>query len=46
MAEMLMEELHNHLYLKSPYCDSRWATYTTGQEACTMLRFFYMLQSN
>ncbi|KAG0272581.1 hypothetical protein BGZ95_011633 [Linnemannia exigua] len=33
MAEMLMEELHNHLYLKSPYCDSRWATYTTGQEA-------------
>ncbi|KAF9090399.1 hypothetical protein BGX29_011503 [Mortierella sp. GBA35] len=33
MAEILMEELHNHLYLKSPYCDSRWATYTTGQEA-------------
>ncbi|CAO3563940.1 unnamed protein product [Mortierella alpina] len=33
MAETLMEELHNHLYLKSPYCDSRWATYTTGQEA-------------
>ncbi|KAF9994995.1 hypothetical protein BGZ80_011659 [Entomortierella chlamydospora] len=23
MAEILMEELHNHLYLKSPYCDSR-----------------------
>ncbi|KAF9113400.1 hypothetical protein BGX27_001630 [Mortierella sp. AM989] len=33
MAEILMEELHNHLYLKSPYCDSRWAAYTTGQEA-------------
>ncbi|KAF8951793.1 hypothetical protein BGZ46_003796 [Entomortierella lignicola] len=33
MAEILMEELHNHLYLKSPYCDSRWTAYTTGQEA-------------
>ncbi|GJJ70157.1 exocyst complex component 4 [Entomortierella parvispora] len=33
MAEILMEELHNHLYLKSPYCDSRWSTYTAGQEA-------------
>ncbi|KAG0367109.1 Sec8 exocyst complex component-specific domain-containing protein [Gamsiella multidivaricata] len=33
MAEILTEELHNHLYLKSPYCDSRWAAYTTGQEA-------------
>ncbi|KAF9365772.1 hypothetical protein BGX34_008376 [Mortierella sp. NVP85] len=33
MAETLMEELHNHLYLKSPYCDSRWSAYTTGQEA-------------
>ncbi|KAI8353061.1 Sec8 exocyst complex component-specific domain-containing protein [Mortierella sp. GBAus27b] len=33
MAETLMEELHNHLYLKSPYCDSRWAAYTTGQES-------------
>ncbi|KAF9434858.1 hypothetical protein BGZ76_007293 [Entomortierella beljakovae] len=33
MAEILMEELHNHLYLKSPYCDSRWAAYTTGQES-------------
>ncbi|KAG0253223.1 hypothetical protein BG011_006483 [Mortierella polycephala] len=32
MAETLMEELHNHLYLKSPYCDSRWTAYTTGQE--------------
>ncbi|KAF9921777.1 hypothetical protein FBU30_008177 [Linnemannia zychae] len=37
LAEILMEELHNHLYLKSPYCDSRWATYTTGQEACMSL---------
>ncbi|KAF9162155.1 hypothetical protein BGX20_001841, partial [Mortierella sp. AD010] len=33
MAEILMEELHNHLYLKSPYCDSRWVAYTTGQES-------------
>ncbi|KAF9577867.1 hypothetical protein BGW38_006655, partial [Lunasporangiospora selenospora] len=33
MSETLLEELHNHLYLKSPYCDSRWFAYTTGQEA-------------
>ncbi|KAF9572858.1 hypothetical protein EC968_009342 [Mortierella alpina] len=39
MAETLMEELHNHLYLKSPYCDSRWATYTTGQEARKIIFF-------
>ncbi|KAF9412942.1 hypothetical protein BGZ94_000875 [Podila epigama] len=36
LSEILIEELHNHLYLKSPYCDSRWANYTTGQEACTL----------
>lgn len=29
--EILMEELHNHLYLKSFYCDSRWKPYVRGQ---------------
>ncbi len=38
-----MEELHNHLYLKSPYCDSRWATYTTGQEARKVYFFFFCI---
>lgn len=24
LTEILIEELHNHLYLKSPYCQDRW----------------------
>lgn len=24
LTDMLVEELHNHLYLKSPYCEERW----------------------
>lgn len=24
LADILVEELHNHLYLKSPYCQDRW----------------------
>lgn len=31
IVEILVEELHNHLYLKSPYCDGRWAPYVSGQ---------------
>ncbi|BFZ53858.1 exocyst subunit [Savitreella phatthalungensis] len=27
LVEVLVEELQNHLYLKSPYCDTRWAAY-------------------
>lgn len=27
MTEILIEELHNHLYLKSPYCEDRWKAY-------------------
>ncbi|CAG8528432.1 3435_t:CDS:10 [Paraglomus brasilianum] len=29
--EVLIEQLHNHLYLKSPYCDSRWVRYSKDQ---------------
>lgn len=32
LTDIMVEELHNHLYLKSPYCDSRWQAYTMGQE--------------
>ncbi|WFD06742.1 Xaa-Pro aminopeptidase [Malassezia vespertilionis] len=32
LLEILIEELHNHLYLKSYYCDARWKSYTPGQE--------------
>ncbi|CAH1761821.1 7912_t:CDS:10 [Entrophospora sp. SA101] len=31
LHELLIEELHNHLYLKSSYCDSRWVQYTIDQ---------------
>ncbi|CAG8757762.1 25105_t:CDS:10 [Gigaspora margarita] len=32
LHELLIEELHNHLYLKSSYCDSRWVKYTKDQK--------------
>ncbi|CEH13755.1 Exocyst complex subunit Sec8 [Ceraceosorus bombacis] len=32
MFEILIEELHNHLYLKSFFCDARWKSYMSGQE--------------
>ena len=28
MVDILIEELHDHLYLKSPYCQDRWKPYT------------------
>ena len=28
MTDILIEELHDHLYLKSPYCHDRWKPYT------------------
>lgn len=34
LLEMLIEELHNHLYLKSFYCDVRWKFYSRGQTQC------------
>ncbi|CAG8438987.1 8342_t:CDS:10 [Ambispora gerdemannii] len=33
LHEVLIEELHNHLYLKSPYCASRWFRYTKDQNS-------------
>ncbi|OAV94393.1 hypothetical protein PTTG_03089 [Puccinia triticina 1-1 BBBD Race 1] len=31
MFEMLIEELHNHLYLKNYFCNSKWRAYRPGQ---------------
>ena len=31
LTDILIEELHNHLYLKSPYCEDRWKTYAQNQ---------------
>lgn len=28
LTDILLEELHDHLYLKSPYCQDRWKPYT------------------
>ena len=28
LTDILIEELHNHLYLKSPYCEDRWTNYS------------------
>ncbi|KAF3913689.1 hypothetical protein AA313_de0202028 [Arthrobotrys entomopaga] len=32
LAEILVEELHSHLYLKSPYTDGRWNSYSNQKE--------------
>ncbi len=39
MLEILIEELHNHLYLKSYFCDARWKAYDAGQEQLPAVKF-------
>uniref|UniRef100_V5E5Z1 Exocyst complex component Sec8 n=1 Tax=Kalmanozyma brasiliensis (strain GHG001) TaxID=1365824 RepID=V5E5Z1_KALBG len=39
MLEILIEELHNHLYLKSYFCDARWNVYSAGQEHLPAVKF-------
>lgn len=34
--DILVEELHNHLYLKSFYCEGRWKPYSLGQTDCEL----------
>ncbi|KAI9805109.1 MAG: hypothetical protein M1825_000943 [Sarcosagium campestre] len=31
LTDILIEELHSHLYLKSPYCQDRWKSYALEQ---------------
>ncbi|KAK7531331.1 Sec8 exocyst complex component-specific domain-containing protein [Phyllosticta citribraziliensis] len=31
LTDILIEELHNHLYLKSPYCEDRWKAYAQNK---------------
>lgn len=38
LKEILIEELHAHLYLKAFWCESRWAAYTPGQQTCMLYR--------
>ena len=30
LTDILIEELHDHLYLKSPYCQNRWRSFQPG----------------
>jgi exocyst complex component 4 len=32
LTDILIEELHDHLYLKSPYCQDRWKPPTSNEE--------------
>ncbi|KAF2718683.1 hypothetical protein K431DRAFT_287416 [Polychaeton citri CBS 116435] len=33
LTDILVEELHSHLYLKSPYCEERWKSHTRRDAA-------------
>ncbi|KAL4069759.1 Sec8 exocyst complex component-specific domain-containing protein [Scleroderma yunnanense] len=39
LREILVDELHNHLYLKSFWCDTRWAAYTPNQTTLPKVAF-------
>lgn len=39
MFDILIEELHNHLYLKSFFCDARWKAYSAGQSTLPNVEF-------
>lgn len=34
LKDILIDELHAHLYLKSFWCESRWSAYVPGQQTC------------
>ncbi|KAG6336133.1 hypothetical protein ID866_2943 [Astraeus odoratus] len=39
LREILIDELHNHLYLKSFWCETRWAAYIPNQMAFPKVTF-------
>ncbi|KAK7064373.1 Sec8 exocyst complex component-specific domain-containing protein [Favolaschia claudopus] len=39
LREILIDELQSHLYLKSFWCESRWAAYTPNQQAFSKVEF-------
>ncbi|KAH8991923.1 Sec8 exocyst complex component-specific domain-containing protein [Lactarius akahatsu] len=39
LRDILIDELHNHLYLKSFWCESRWAAYAVGQQSMPRVEF-------
>jgi exocyst complex component 4 len=38
LRDILIDELHNHLYLKSFWCENRWVAYIVGQQSSESLR--------
>ncbi|GAB7362187.1 hypothetical protein MBLNU230_g2213t1 [Neophaeotheca triangularis] len=50
LTDILVEELHSHLYLRSPYCEERWRSHTRRDATITNLdsderAMFHFLQS-
>jgi exocyst complex component 4 len=41
LREILIDELHGHLYLKSFWCESRWAAYSPNQRTCKPSHLVY-----
>ncbi|KAI9513074.1 Sec8 exocyst complex component-specific domain-containing protein [Russula earlei] len=39
LKDILIDELHNHLYLKSFWCENRWAVYAVGQQSIPRAEF-------
>ncbi|KAG5647569.1 hypothetical protein DXG03_008922 [Asterophora parasitica] len=39
LRDILIDELQNHLYLKSFWCDTRWAAYVPNQQAFPKVEF-------
>ncbi|KIJ21922.1 hypothetical protein PAXINDRAFT_124220 [Paxillus involutus ATCC 200175] len=39
LREILIDELHNHLYLKSFWCETRWVAFTPGQSTFPKVEF-------
>ncbi|GJE87574.1 Sec8 exocyst complex component-specific domain-containing protein [Phanerochaete sordida] len=39
LREILVDELHSHLYLRSFWCESRWAVYEPGQQTLQKVEF-------
>ena len=39
LRDILIDELQNHLYLKSFWCDARWSAYVPNQQTCEPLLF-------
>lgn len=38
LTDILIDELHSHIYLKTYYSDSRWQAYIPGQQKCMCIR--------